>query len=59
MRTYSIKGIYVDGDESWLGILSAATLSICSTENILKGYIPGQLVSVRDITLPIEHKTDW
>ena len=33
--------------------------AILSTENVLKGYIPGQLVFGRDMILLIKHKVDW
>ena len=57
MRTRNINQTYVDKDDPWSGILSAA--AIPSTTNSLKGYSTGQLLFVRDIILPKKHTMDW
>ena len=59
MRTFNIKETYVDKDDALLGILTATAFAICSTLNMLKGYIPGQLGFGRDMILPIKHRVDW
>ena len=32
---------------------------IISRKNMLEGYIPGQLLFVHNITIPIKHNVDW
>ena len=59
MRTFNIKKTYVDEDDPWSGIMYAASFSIISTKNGLKGYSPVQLLFGRDIILPIKHKIYW
>ena len=59
VRTYNIKETYVDKDDPWSGILSAALLVICSTENRLKVYSPVQLLSGRYMVLPIKNMVYW
>ena len=59
VRTCNIYQTYVDKDDSWLGILSAAAFTIISTKTRLKGYSPGQLVLVHDMVLLIKHTVDW
>ena len=59
MLTFNITETYVDEGSPWLGILTAAEFSICSTTNMLKFYSTGRLVFGRDIILPIKHKVDW
>ena len=58
VRTYNINKTYVDKDDLWSGILTAAAFVIFSTENRLKYYIPGQLVFGRDIILLIKYTVD-
>ena len=59
MRTFNIKKTYVDEDDPYLVILVAASFEIFSTKNILKGYIPGQLIFFRDMILSMKYKVDW
>ena len=59
VRVYSIKCTYIDDDEPWLGILVEAEFAVCSTTNTLKVYIIGELVSVHDMIIPIQHTADW
>ena len=59
MLKYNIKETYVNEDEQWLDILAAAKFTIRSMENLLKVYIPGQLVFGRDIIIPIKHTVGW
>ena len=56
---FNIKQTYVDKDDPWSGILDAASFSILSTTNMLKGYILGQLVVVHCNILLIKHMVDW
>ena len=59
MRTYNIKDTYIDKYYPWLGILVAESFKICSTENRLKGYSPGQILFGNDIILQIKHTVGW
>ena len=59
MRTYSVKETHVDEDYPWSVILVVTAFVISSTENRLRGYIPGQLLFVRDMILPIKHIVYW
>ena len=59
VRDSNISETYVDEDDPWSGILVASEFKILSTTNILKGYIPGQLLFGHDMILPIKHKVDW
>ena len=56
---FNIKQTFVDGDDTWFGILPADEFIIISTTNGLKGFSPGQLLFCRDMVLLIKHKVDW
>ena len=57
--TYNIKETYVNEDDPWSGILAAAVFEICSMENMIKDYSPGQLVFGHDMIIPIKYTVDW
>ena len=59
VQTYNIKDTYIYEDDPWLGILAPVAFEICSTENRLEFYSPGQLVFGRGMILPIKHTSDW
>ena len=59
MQTYNINKTYVDEDDPCSCILTAPELEIFPTENMLKYYIPVQLLFGLDVILPIKHKVDW
>ena len=59
VQTYNIKETYIYEDESWLGILEAASFEIFSKENGLKCYSAVLLVFGCDMILPIRHTVDW
>ena len=59
MWTFNIKETYVDEYDPWLGILVAASFTIQSTSNMLKGYSLVQFAFGRDMILSIKHKVDW
>ena len=42
-----------------MGILAAAAFALRSTYHRTRQKIPGQLVFVRDMILPINHVVDW
>ena len=56
---FIISQTYVDEDEPWSGILSAAEFEIISTTDSQKGYSLGQLIFGHDMILPVEHTVDW
>ena len=58
VRIYNITKTYVDEDEPWLGIITAASFSILSTENRLKVYSLVQLLFGRDMVLPIKYNVE-
>ena len=59
VRDFNGKETYVDGDDPWLGVLSAAAFSIRSTTNGLKFYILGRLLFGRNMIILIKHNVDW
>ena len=59
VRTSKITQNYVDNYDPRTGILAAAEFSIISITSKMKGYSPYQLVSGRDMILPIKHKVNW
>ena len=60
VRTFNISTQpYVEKNDPWMGILSAAAFGICSTTNRQKVYSPGQLIFGRDMIIPIKHRVDW
>ena len=56
---YTIKTPLLDKHYPWLIILAAEVLAVSPTNNMLKGYSPGQLVLGHDIILPMKHAEDW
>ena len=59
VQTFNMQQTYVDKNDPWTGILSAAAFANHSTTRRQKGYSPGQLLFVRDIIIPINHELDW
>ena len=59
VRNFNILKTYVNENDPYLGVLSSASFEIRSTTNRFKRYSPLQLVSGRDMILPIKHKLDW
>ena len=60
VRTFNIYiQTYFDEDEPWTGIYYTSAFENFSTTNRQKGYIPVQLIFVRDMILPIKHTVDW
>ena len=59
MRIFNIKETYVDEDDPWSGILSAAAFTIRQIKNMLTGYRSRQLVFGCDMILLIKHEVDW
>ena len=58
VQNFEITQTFVDKDDSWLGILAAASFSIHSTKIGLKGYSLVQSLFGHDMILLIKHKVD-
>jgi len=59
VRTFEIQDNYVDEEDPWKGILSAAAFAIRSTYHTTLQKTPGQLVFGRDMILNIKHTANW
>ena len=59
VRTFNISKNYVDKDDPWLGILSAAAFAIRSTTNIQNVYTMVLLIFFQNIILQIEYTVYW
>ena len=59
MWTFNITEICFDKDVPWSGIFDASAFSIHATTNRFKSYSLMQLLFVRGMIIPIQHKVDW
>ena len=59
MRSFNIKDTHVGKYYPLLVILSASAFEIISTENLLKGYSPRNLVFGHDMILLTKQTADW
>ena len=59
VRTFNISQTYIDKNDPWTGILSAAAFAVFSTRNRQKCYSPGRLFFGRDMIILIKHKVYW
>ena len=60
IRTLEVQdNPYLDPDDPWSGLLSAAAFALRSTYHTTLRATPGQLVFGRDMVLNIQHKADW
>ena len=50
---------YVNKDDPWGGILTAAAFTLWATYHTTLKALPGQLVFGCDMILPIQHQADW
>ena len=57
--TYNIIDNYADEDDPWMGILSNTSFPLHSTQNIIKGCTPVQLVFGCDMIILIKHNFYW
>ena len=56
---YELEKYFLDEDNPWAGILSAAAFAICSTYHTTLKASSGQLVFVQDIIFNIKYIADW
>ena len=59
IRTFELDENYLDEEDPWKGILSAAAFAVWSTYHTTLKKTPGQLVFQRDIMFPIKHIANW
>ena len=59
VRTFELEDKYLDEDDPWAGILSAAAFAIRSTYHTTLQASPGQLVFGRDMIFNIKHVANW
>jgi hypothetical protein len=59
IRTFNLEQNYVDEQDPWIGILSAAAFAIRSTYHTTLKASPGQLVFGRDMIFNIKHIANW
>jgi transposase InsO family protein len=60
IRTLEVQdNPYLDENDPWSGILTAAAFALRSTYHTTLQATPGQLVFGRDMILNIQHKADW
>lgn len=55
IRTFELENNYLDLDDPWKGILSAAALTVRSTYHATLKKTPGQLVFGRDMIFNTQH----
>ena len=58
VRAYNLQEIYVDDTEPWMVILAETDFNVQYMYHRIKENIPGQLLFVWDIILPIKHIAD-
>jgi transposase InsO family protein len=59
IRTFELEKNYIDEDDPWSGIFSAAAFAIRSTYHTTLKSTPGQLVFGRDMILNATHEANW
>ena len=59
IRSMELQDSYIDEDDPWTGILSAAAFAVRSTYHTTLQKTPGQLVFGRDLMFNIKHVANW
>ncbi len=59
MRTFELQENYLDEDDPFKGLLSAAAFAIRATYHTTLQKSPGQLVFGRDMVFNVQHVADW
>ena len=59
IRTFELQENYLDNEDPWPGILSAAAFAIHATYHTTTQKSPGQLVFGRDMIFNIKHQANW
>ena len=59
IRSFELQDNYLDQDDPWKGVLSAAAYAIRATYHTTTQKTPGQLVFGRDMVFNIQHTANW
>ena len=60
IRSFKLQdNLYLDSDDPWLGILTAASFAMCSMNHTTLRATPGQLIFGRDMILNTQYLADW
>ena len=59
IRTFELQENYLDEENPWKGILSAAAFAVRSTYHTTLQKTPGQLVFGRDMIFNVKHTANW
>ena len=59
IKIYELEKYYLDEQDPWAGILSAAAFAICSTYHTTLKVMPGQLVFGQEMIFNIKYIADW
>ena len=59
IRTFELQENYLDEDDPWAGVLSAAAFAVRATYHTMLQKTPGQLVFGRDMILNVKHIANW
>jgi hypothetical protein len=59
IRTFELEDNYLDQDDPWAGIFSAAAFAVRATYHTTLQKSPGQLVFGRDMIFNIQHTANW
>ena len=59
IRTFELQDNYLDEEDPWTGVLSAAAFAVCATYHTTLQKTPGQLVFGRDMIMNINHTANW
>jgi len=59
IRTFELQENYLDEDDPWSGVLSAAAFAVRATYHTTLQKTPGQLVFGRDMILNVKHIANW
>ncbi len=59
IRSFELENHYLDEDDPWKGLLTAAAFAIRATMHTTLQKTPGQLVFGRDMILNVQHQADW
>ena len=59
IRTFELQDNYLDEEDPWAGVLSAAAFAVRATYHTTLQKTPGQLVFGRDLIFNIKHTANW
>ena len=59
IRSFELENNYLDEEDPWKGLLTAAAFAVRSTIHTTLKKTPGQLVFGRDMIFNMKHEADW